>query len=125
MQPWNVNVASSEDCAIETERRALWNGMQEKDFFFTVLEGDEQQNFATTVFFVPIDYFEEHHKMLSVSMPIMHLVPEYLTETFEGTFETKFNSVMVSNDLLRRGMVKASRFNNYIRNSYECDPTEG
>jgi len=124
MQPWNVNTSSADDEKIEFERRVLWADMRAKDFYFAIIEGKEQDEFSTTVFIVPIDYFEEHHKMLEKSMPIMHIVPEYLVEIFDCTFETKYNSVMVCNHLSRLGMIKGIKFQKWINETLECDPTE-
>src|SRR5271163_964653 len=108
MQPWNLNIASGKEAdeAIELERRNLWAAMQPGDFYFGIIEGKEQDEFSTTVFIVPIDYFEEHHKMLGASMPINHIVPEYLIEIYECTFETKYNSMYVNNDLIRHGYIR-------------------
>jgi hypothetical protein len=121
MEPWNINIASEKDEQIELERRLTWRGMQSKDFYFAVLEGDEDSNFITTVFIVPIAYFDEHHKRLARSMPIEHIVPDYLVEIYDCTFTTRYNVVMVANDLARRGFVRGGEFQKHINRHFEID----
>jgi hypothetical protein len=118
MQPWNVNISSAKDEDIEIERRILWSQMEAKDFYFAILAGSEREDYYTTVFIVPVEYFDEHHKMILHSMPIMHLIPEYFVETHECTFSTAYNHIMVNNNLVRCGFRSSKRFQDYIEDMF-------
>jgi|SRR5271166_1892372 len=120
MLPWNIEANNKVD-----ERRVfdLYQRSEAHEFCFAVLAASKDEDeYNTMVFICPIEYWDRVGKMFPETMPIAHLVPKYLVEIFDATFDTVWAHTFVMNDLIRRGFIHNSKFQKFVSDYAAYDP---
>ena len=107
-KPWHVKYLAqkpSDDFIIP-----LWKGFKPKDFYFATSWESE----TVLVYIVPCDYYISHAELYYDSMPIVHLLPDYLEEISDCIYKT--NSI--SQHLVHKDMLASGFLNNFFLQKY-------
>lgn len=110
MKPWEVH--SNNRKPADEFTIPLWAQFKPCDFYFALSISDN----AVIAYIVPAEFWEKTTRIFYDSMPIVHHLPNYLEEIFEGGYEADSNisQAEVSNDLLRLGFSHNHFFQRYI-----------
>jgi hypothetical protein len=91
-----------------------WVSFEPKDFFFAL---QEEEPGITLVYLVPKELFNYTGYLFWDSMPIVHLLPEYLVEIFESIYEADETQSNVMKDMISMGFIFSNRFQKLIDES--------
>ena len=111
MLPWKLPAKTTEEQLI-----IQWAKVQPAELCFGICHEDDDD---IIVLICPILYFAEHNYMYHDSMPITHLLPEYLVEIMPSTYcpmdpEDKLNQSMVYKDLMSKGFSHSPAFQAFV-----------
>ena len=109
MKPWEL--ATSDKRLDENKYQASWIGYMPRDFYFAI----KFDNDVAVIYIVPKQYFNLKKNMYELSMPIVHLLPEFLEETMPGIYEAKnVDRYTVNNEMVKRGFDYNVQFQVFI-----------
>lgn len=115
MKPWDYyQVGQKPSKAFDEFIVPLWGKLWPKDFYFAYHYSDECN--STIVYIAPVEYFDNNASMFDDSMPIMHLLPNYLEEIMECVYEVS-GKPDIEKDMKRLGFVHCHFFQRYIDES--------
>jgi len=106
MYPWDIK--GGDDNTLKA-----WLKLLPEDYYFAIY--DEMR--ITVVCIVPAAYFDATGIMYRDSIPVFHILPQYLIETFEGIYETNKPATEVYNDLLTAGFIHDVKFQSFMDGS--------
>jgi len=110
MKPWDIHTHGKKPDDAFT--LPLWAPFGPDAFYFatTFMDG------VAVIYIVPVDYWNLNARTFHDSMPIVHHLPNYLEEIFEGAYEAEKGIQLseVSRDLLRKGFTHNHFFQRYI-----------
>src|SRR5258708_1730896 len=113
MKPWELIIYHPEHT--EEELLKSWAALSPRDFYFALQEVSGED---LLVYIVPSEFFHfVGGYIFGDSMPIVHFLPDHLTEIFEATYETKEPRVKVMNEMLARKFIWSSVFQEFIDKS--------
>lgn len=94
--------------------RSIWADQEPKDFVFAIdhAMGD------TYLCITPVEYFKLYKRIFNDSLPITHILPDYLIEFEKSWFEASNMSITpVYYDLIMRGFRHCERFQEFCNNA--------
>jgi hypothetical protein len=103
MHPWDIK--GSDDTKLEA-----WLKLLPEDYCFAIYDEMRQ----TVVCITPVSYFDATGTMYKDSIPMFHILPAYLIETFEGIYETDKSANDVYRDMLAAGFVHNAKFQSFM-----------
>jgi hypothetical protein len=117
MKPWEVIIERGKKPSDEV-LLPLWVDFRPSDFYFAALYSETLE--STVVYITPGEYFEKTGFMFYDSIPIVHFLPEYLTEIYESVYETTANVDYVRINMINRGFVNNLKFQEFISKNDWC-----
>lgn len=115
MKPWEIEIPKNHDASsVDHITIPLWNKFKAKDFYFAMQHNKDDDKIITIVYITPAEYFEENAYMWTDSIPLMHLIPNYLIEIMESIYETEAHPDKVLGDMLAIGFVRDNNFQKFI-----------
>jgi len=112
MKPWEIINSSPNESPDDKLLLNSWKRFKQQDFYFALHTDQKSQH--TIVYLCPKEYFDTTGWMFEDSIPIVHLLPDYLEEVLEAIYETSHPKDRVLRDLCSRRFVWGSKFQDFV-----------
>jgi hypothetical protein len=115
MNPWDNIDEDLDPDEIDNLLAPLWEKFKPKDFYFAICYSDAVAK--NVVYITPATFFDKTGFMYPDSMPIRHLLPDYLIEVYKSIYVSNANIDYSRIDLQTKGFVNNWKFQEFVAGS--------